>query len=499
MNYIHWSNEWIYVIGSASDGESALRMIRRHVPDIVIIDINMPDISGLRVIEMIRQEGLPTQFIILSGYEEFSYARQAMASGVTSYLLKPVNKEELLSTVRQKAENILQHKPAAEWTGGVSAQASLILQVATGRLHDAAVIRERMQAMRLNLPFEHLYVVAFQCERPCQDALITHIRSHLFCCAWLAFESTEERLSIVIHLSPRTGIFDTLRSLIGGILSEAGGVIPDLAAGIGTCAPTLMELPLSYHSANKTLQYQLYQLPGHLYDASIISTSRPRESINVYSHAGAISVDILHGDTDAALRKVSEFVSLLFYIETPPPDYLYGMCANLIIAVRLHLHAQNQNFPVLDPAQVQLQLQSVRSMEELRGTLDHYVLSALKLAAPKERASQDPLIQEALAYIRSNILNNLQLSDVANHVHLSENYFSYFFKHKMGKTFRSYVLRLKMEKARSLLAEQKMNISEVAELLGYEDYRAFTRAFKNLFGTTPSELVQQAKMGMKRE
>jgi len=105
MRLTPWENFDAEVVGAAGSGMEGILLARKYRPDVLIVDIKMPGLSGLDVIARLREE-LDAEYIILSGYSEFEYAQQAISLGVCAYLLKPLDDEELTSAVRLAAEHI---------------------------------------------------------------------------------------------------------------------------------------------------------------------------------------------------------------------------------------------------------------------------------------------------------------------------------------------------------------------------------------------------------
>ena len=103
---IDWESLGFTICGEAGDGDTALGLIRSQKPDAVIIDIKMPGLSGLSVIEEARKSGLHTRFVILSGYSDFKYAQDAVKLGVLRYLTKPVDEDELASIMREISDEL---------------------------------------------------------------------------------------------------------------------------------------------------------------------------------------------------------------------------------------------------------------------------------------------------------------------------------------------------------------------------------------------------------
>lgn len=104
---IDWAEYNVEIIGEASNGEEGLELALQHRPDVIITDIRMPYMNGLELIEKIREQDMLVGIVVLSGYDEFQYAQAALRYGASTYLLKPINIEELADTVRSVGDEIL--------------------------------------------------------------------------------------------------------------------------------------------------------------------------------------------------------------------------------------------------------------------------------------------------------------------------------------------------------------------------------------------------------
>lgn len=113
-NSIEWEKEGYEFAGEASDGELAYPMILKEKPDILITDIRMPFMDGLELSRLVKQELPDIRILILSGYDEFDYAKEAIRLGVTEYLLKPVSASKLLESLRGVSQLIQQEKEEKE-------------------------------------------------------------------------------------------------------------------------------------------------------------------------------------------------------------------------------------------------------------------------------------------------------------------------------------------------------------------------------------------------
>ncbi|MDC7124975.1 MAG: response regulator, partial [Spirochaetales bacterium] len=113
---IDWEALNLNLQGSCEDAFDALDIFNNNPPDIAIVDIRMPGMSGLELIETVRKEGIPIQFIILSGYGEFELAQKAISFGVRQYLLKPINPEKLKQSLMDISKELATHSDTSKWT-----------------------------------------------------------------------------------------------------------------------------------------------------------------------------------------------------------------------------------------------------------------------------------------------------------------------------------------------------------------------------------------------
>ncbi|MDE7007818.1 MAG: AraC family transcriptional regulator, partial [Lachnospiraceae bacterium] len=164
-----------------------------------------------------------------------------------------------------------------------------------------------------------------------------------------------------------------------------------------------------------------------------------------------------------------------------------GMCVYLLVNLQKQLQHRypdaKQNFEFSCD-----KLYQFDSIRQLRQWIIEILVDYSRLLA-SNTADQDDIIHIAKEYIQNNLGSNIKAKDVARQVHLSESYFTIYFKNKTGINFRDYLLNARMKLAQKLLASKDANIGEIAYQIGYQDYRSFSRAFKNEIGMSPSEYM----------
>jgi two-component system response regulator YesN len=196
---------------------------------------------------------------------------------------------------------------------------------------------------------------------------------------------------------------------------------------------------------------------------------------------------ILKNDLIEIRSYCESFFSSLFFVQMPPPTYIRGMCMYLITNVQKEVGIKRSTTQIVSTFTFE-DLDSITSIRNLKDWLIDFFIN-FSNEINTSSSSHDKIIQIAKQYIKDHLDQNIKAKDLAAQVNLSEAYFAIYFKNYSGVNFRDYVLNEKMEQAKVLIALKRHSISEVAYAVGYQDYRSFSRAFKNVVGVSPSEYL----------
>lgn len=480
---------------TAVNGHETWEILRGQGIDIAIIDINMPGRDGLDVIREAFENKLPVRFLILSGYSEFSYAQTAIRYGVKSYFLKPLNIEDFRTVFLQQCRELLRSR-ASDGAGLRSSTRAMML----GRLIHGHINGVDIDYSELAIGQGSALAVVFQPallpdgESSNLELISREILQPAFA-AWPVEFCLEggSRLIAVFNLadSADPAFRRDLQRALEQVQERTGS---RLWAGLGNAVSSPEHIHTSVLHAQEALSYHIYYTDTQIYDFDLIRWQNPsfsRESIDL----GPLVQAILSHRTDDIEAYIEAFFTNLLSDGMPPPSFVIGMCMYLI------LNTQHQVEDVLPERRIGLdspyeRISAQETIQQIRQWLVNLFIQysdALKEA----RGEDDAVIRQAKAYIRQNIGKAIKAKDVAAHVNLSESYFTIYFKEKTGVNFRDYLLKERIGLARQLLRSRSANISEVADRTGYQDYRSFTRAFKNETGMTPSEYQKQFLDGSK--
>ena len=495
---IAWETLDVRVVARETDGITALHALEVFKPDIAIVDICMPRCDGLSLIERARNAGIDTAFIILSGYDDFGYAQRAISCGVAAYLLKPINKQELMNTVKDLCEKRIRQRhgsvsyPSFETLDHRHIQAlqgQFLMDVAIGRTCSEEEIKSSLTRLNIPLPFEGVCVILLDCPFQVQTEALEELDTILFSCPHVIFFQEMDQIYLAAHVASLQGAYGSLKKLLAELVSHLRCRDIHVTVSLGTWGRTLLELPISLRAVRNAQQYRLYELPDGVYNASDIDCSPPPEGSTCHWDTAQLCEAILLHDEKAIEQQLDSFLQSLFYIPMPPPSFLLGMCTYMIMDVQQRLLSYISTASIILPMdEAHVQLHALTSVPAISHWLYAALLRISDDIAQNGLHKYAPIVNKAKAYIENNLLKKLLLCDVAAHVHLSENYLATLFKNYTGQSFRHYLLDRKMEKARELLLKEHRSIGDVAQMLGYEDYRAFTRAFKKHTGLRPSDI-----------
>ncbi|MDR0405479.1 MAG: response regulator [Clostridiales bacterium] len=455
---VDWAGLGFAVAACFEDGADALKWCGGNTADVILTDIKMAQVSGLELAERLRKQGADTQIVLLSGYGEFEYARQAIALGAADYLLKPVSLDTLAAVftkirrrLDERTAELREREDLAERLSRLTqyGASQFVNDVLCGALYDKKEIEERLRLISESaLPEHRAALLTVRFPSPDADGGWQYGEDALYTAAAniIHFESDG-----VTFLSG-TGDGGTLRVLA---LSDA----PDFAAAL----------------REKTARIQAYA-EELLRARCEILTDGVYPSVYALSEAFR-GMPALAGDAEP--RKL-----LLTHI----------ICGNVAAVAALVRQMEADGAELRETTRIILEKlrETDPATAETAESADAYhapsdVLLRLAETAACKLGVGDHAILKAKQYIDENFDKDITLFSAANHIFLSAAYFSRLFKERVGETFSNYLVKVRMEHAVALLRAGNYRVSDVCALVGYKDVKYFHRLFKKHYGVTPGE------------
>lgn len=507
---IPWEQYGFELVGEAGDGEMALPMIRKLKPDLLITDIKMPFMDGLSLSEIVKEEFPKTRIIIISGYDDFEYARQAIKIGVDQYLLKPVTRLALRGVLMELKEKIEQESEQKDYQNQYREEVREFEQFPLRRFFER-LLDGRLSAKEI---YEEEAALSLDLSAACYNLLLFTVYGRKEADAARTEQSQEELFHFFLR-HPQYTLFrlnvNSYGVLIRGekphmemLTEQASRCFEEVCghtekqlfwyAAVGTPVERLSLLPECYREANHLFAYR-FILP----DQHILSKETLGGQSGEDEEATMKSVDFMQMDPDIIRdflargeeKEIHDFVeSYLDRIRRPLQSTMFRsyVVLNIRFAVVSFLEsigAEKETYQ----EQIELAVQSVRDdTEEVFPYFADMLKTAMEIRDEINQYQGGKQLKKALEYIDENYGNEeLSLGQVAEVVGMSSNYFSAIFSQNMEKTFVEYVTEKRIEKAKKLLRQTDHASGEIAKMVGYRDAHYFGFVFKKLQGLSPRE------------
>lgn len=471
----------------------------QNKPCLIIADIEMPEMNGLEFCRNIRLHYNP-HIIIISGFDKFQYAREAIEIGVSNYVLKPINQQEFLNLVRQELLAVKQELDA-EWQADQDMRIGFFTNIYVGN-ELAQSVKEFMERYREMMEQES-YTFAFaKIEESSADENETYETSSQNCERYKAFLScmydrcTEHILcSEICHgrvAFCSIGSYDGFIMWLKSLLIISKHYLCEVTVGVSMQENCTSRIKKQFQQAVDALQEGMFQKQNaiYFYDVSLgrsVSSDSASKFFMVHDYSDrlveALSVSF---NMDDALPLIDEIITKLNGLSYSKrhilqffEELLFLSTLNFLSVADTQILANNISFP----DHIFASCETLKEMKEV--VIDYLRCFCVSM--------QEKIIRkvDSIQYITDKMLNqdcsSVSLETVANELQIHRNYLSIMFKEKVGVNFKDYVLNFKMRRAKQLLMNQNMKMSRIAEELGYMDVKNFSRAFKSYTGQTPSD------------
>lgn len=496
----------------AKNGRQAIELAESFQPDIALLDIQMPGINGLKAMEEIRAQNPKVKTIILTAYDNFDYAKEALRLGAVDYLMKPINKKIIVERLtgimrgidqeRQKRRDDLQIKEKMEAVIPIIENGFIVSLIIQNEYEDSGEQYRRL----LNLEENYGIIMALEWGEWNEGGAMTNpvgsgVRAHKYYDKMTELVKVYFRACVsnimgnkIVCVIPsgepkmeyeeRLRMIEKARSMVTS-LKNAVGI--DFKAGIGSVRPWEAMFN-SYQEALNALRHGKRRVT-HIDDLVVRDNQEKQRQTMEQVVLKAVAGGMEH---DARQEAVVFAGWLLKNKSCSFEDAKLQMMELLLLACRM---VQEQGSEHLGEQEMMSALFAAQDGEELR---QRFVSAMVKLAQAVVIQDQesDGIITRAQEYIRQNFQRDLSLEEVAQSAGISPYYFSKLFKEETGMNFTEYLTGLRIETAKQLLSNQKLSIKQVCVDSGYANPNYFSRIFKKWTGITPTEFrdgIQERK------
>ena len=515
-NNIPWEQEGFEFVGEASDGELAYPLIKREKPDILITDIRMPFMDGLELSRLVKKELPQIKIIILSGYNEFDYAKTAINIGVTDYLLKPISSAKLLEAVKKVAdmiereqdnvrlmeryekemeENVLQEKHKL-WGSLVSNRLSTI------------ELLEKGQRLGMDFTASAYLVFLFKLMEEgestgCSEELNrASEKVNDLAGRWknvLSFDRSPEGWAFLIKGESEEEVHSTFENTRKELV-ELANAYPKVEyfGGTGSIVHRIGDIQTSYKEAARAFSSRFFLDANQIADSGklvamqpgnggkidvskILSKKREHELVERFFKNG--TVEEVDSFLDELFQGIGEQnCKSLLYRQYVVMDLFF--CASDFLG-NLEIDTENLPEECRDINQI---VEKAGNAQSLRKQIGILFTETMFLRDGHSKKKYSRLLEDAKTFIDENYKHDdMSLNTVAAQVNISPSYFSTIFSSEMGQTFVEYLTGVRLEKAKELLMCSTMRTAEIGYEVGYKDSHYFSYIFKKVVGCSPKE------------
>ncbi|TNJ66403.1 response regulator [Paenibacillus hemerocallicola] len=518
-NKMDWSGMGIELVGAAENGKVALDMLKNGPVDILLTDIHMPYMDGIQLCREARKLHPNIKIVVLSGYEEFEFAQQALEFSAMKYMLKPFTSRELEQIVLQAKQEVTGHR-RAESTLQLTMKRlqesfpllreKVLTRLVEGRMNEREA-RQKLESLEIALTGERFAVWVVEPEAdtiPSADAqngvdagelLLLMLRDEIE-----AFMRNRRRALVFSGLNAnivcivegddgeQTHLFDLPESLKSHVFASLDMPV---SIGLGGVKHGLEGIAGSYREALEALEYRF--LIG---DNSVI----PVDYINFEDEPDRVTISEKHieklttavrlgnkagirGELDAVFAAIRGSAGL------PISDIKLYMKEFLAVALRQLLQSGVRLKEIygkeFDPYSA---VDHYRTMDDMQRGLRTMFAEISDFVRDKRGNKTRSVIQRAVEYIDVHYrIEDLSINRLSEELQMNTSYFSRLFKQEMGCTFTEYLTRTRIEKAKHLLRGTTMRVSEITFEVGMKDPFYFSTLFKKVTGVNPTEYREQ--------
>ena len=518
---IPWEDLGFELVGEAADGEMALPLLLRQKPDLLITDIKMPFMDGLTLAKVAKKEIPGLKVVILSGYDDFNYAKQAINIGVEDYLLKPITKNALIERLTEIRSRYEHEKTQKEYYEKFHREMQAYEKNSSRDFFEALVSGSmdmmesyrRSEKLGLDIVAEAYNVLIFtmNCEEDfsgqregyseweaeslelLEEFFSENTSAMLFRCNILSYGVLIKGQKETIEENTRSCVSEIQRILDRKEQKRQWFV------AAGEPVERLSQIQKSYYSASRAFSQRYLYDENILYYDEMASMEKKNVTEDDSTYLQKVDVNALNPVilqkflSNGLLEETENFVKDYFYAigQEPLESLVFRnyVTLNVRFSVMSFLKEIGCDTRTLEQEDTEDVLsESSKSLENAIAYAEKIISQAIALRDQNSGNKNRSILKTAVDFIDSHYMEeDMSLNKAANAANVSANHFSALFSQNMGQTFIEYLTNLRMNKAKEYLRCTSMRSSEIAGEIGYKDAHYFSYLFKKTQGMTPSD------------
>lgn len=476
------------ISAEAANGDQALEQITKKQPDVVLLDIRMPGMTGLEVIRRARESGYRGKVVIVSSFTDFKYAQEAIRYGVQDYITKPIDEDELkniLIRFRQSFESEGLARSASQQYR-TKARDTIVRDILLG---DAFPSAQSKKDLHFDAQIFQVAIFLRLAPAAADEVHLTNPDNTLYDHIFLQ----GKEVLLLKGASAIRKIHDMIE-----FNAQANHTTPSNIPffACGKTVSTLEEVPQSYQMAQTLLQRRFFcdadtyllepkDLPEADAEASIAGT----QCIKQYASE---LLDCIHSFNRRRMTQTLKQLQERLYRAPESVESIKLFLTDLYLQVKeqmRHLYPGNE-IPFFSNAAI---IRTINESNYLSEIIWFYSKRFEVFMDATGISTRDSVLDDILHYIHHNYASNITLENIAPLFGYNRSYLGKIFTKKMGQNFNSYVDFVRIEKSKELLLKDDMKVYSIAERVGYKNVDYFHIKFRKYVGQSPAEFRKKNK------
>ncbi|MCR4587237.1 MAG: response regulator [Lachnospiraceae bacterium] len=484
-NCIDWNAYGFEICCEAHDGKEALEKLEQYYPDVVLTDITMPYLNGLELSEKITRDYPDISIILITGNNEFEYARKAVKIGVCDYIVKPFEKEELILSLLKLQDNIGKAVENEESGNASDLQEDLRALIYAGQINDRLFTapseenRLLLSLVRFGSSQERREYRPTMEEMMNWEKLVARLLGDKLEIdgEFRIFHDFENNIVVLMNFAKASDA----ESYKGYEFTDIIGIIKHQLSLECAIAMTRAENLSSVKNAYEKALNELSGKPlGSLYDLRHLDPDREQASLNDIYRLNRDIETLRLADAEETIRTMAS---------SPDHKLLLSSAVSVLMTNSIHSGYSIEKVFGADFSPEQYLEQAASQEEMCRLVIDLYT-RRMELEKKKTQSKDRDVALAVKAYIDENYSRpDLSIPDISNAIGMNQTYIRKMFKSELAMTLTEYITKVRMEQARIILKETDEKLTAVAEMVGYSDVSYFSNVFKKYYGTSPRSLL----------
>lgn len=500
----------VVIAGTARSGREAIEKAETVMPDIVFMDIKMPGINGIEAIREIKSRNRNALFVILTAYDQFDFAKEAVNLGVIEYLLKPVNREKIIEIVKISVERIKVEREKRKRELELKEKFESVLPILeNGFIYSILLFDDNTRELEnymqiLEIPEQSGYIMTMEFGESENSGGLGNrigisVKSQSFYplirdtikyrCRCLVGPVMLNRIVVFIpcesggeEYNQRLDALNIAESIFEKISEKLEA---DFCIGIGRTYNGIENLSRSYEESLKAIRYAGGKDVVHIMD--VPSEGSFNSEYPVMKEKLLLEKASL-GDTGVCFEAFGYIFDWLLTEYNDNPLKMKGKLFEIIVLLQRIASDYGVDEGEVsrrkDFLSEMLEIEEVSELKAWCRDKIERIVNGINSLRDKKISS---VIIKAREYIDKSYKKDITLEDVSKEVNISPHYFSKLFKEETGENFIDYLTAVRIQKAKEYLIEGKYNMKEICYQIGYGDPNYFSRIFKKVVGITPTE------------